>query len=265
MSTTKRSGSTAGGEDIRTRHMKRQKKKRKRRIFIRSLLLLLLLAAVCGILLFLTPWFNIVQISVEGNSQVQTDAITAQSEIYSGANIFKVSTSYAREKISQMPYIKSVEVRRKLPNKIIIEIQESHAAACMANAGGYVIIDEDGKVLEIVQEAPSGCMQIVGCELKEFKLGQKIKVDSDEKFDIIILCIDEFEKNALSGAVNTLDITNTVDIKFTYENRLTVFCGEAENLYRKLLTFNEIAFNQLSPNARGEIDLRIDGKSYYRP
>lgn len=252
-------------EDIRARHIKRQKKRRKRKLFIRSFLLIALLATVGGVLLFLTPWFNVAQIDVIGNSQVQTDSIIAQSGVYYGANIFKLSTSYACEKISQMPYIKSVQVKRKLPNKIEINVQESHVAACVANNGGYVTIDEDGKCLEIISQPPENCMQILGFELKEFKPGQKIKVDVDEKFDIIILCISEFEKNEILSSVTSLDITNTVDVKFTYKNRLTVFCGDLNNINRKLLTFNEIAFNQLSPNARGEIDLRIDGKFYYRP
>ena len=108
-------------------------------------------------------------------------------------------------------------------------------------------------------------MQILGCELKEFKSGQKIKVDADEKFDIILLYIDEFTKAEILSKVNTLDVTNTVDVKFTFENRLEVFCGDSQDITRKLLTFAEVAYNQLSPNARGEIDLRLDGKAYYRP
>ncbi len=252
-------------EDIRARHIKRQKKKRKRRIFFRTFLLLLLLFSVCAIIMFMTPWFNISQIEVVGNSHVSADAITAQSEIYEGANTFKISTSYASERISWMPYIKSVEVKRKMPNKIVIEVTESHAAAYFEFYGGYALIDEDARALEVVYEAPQGCIQIVGCELKDFSPGNKISIDSQEKFDIILLYIGELEKTEFYKGVNLLDVTNMVDVKFKFENRLTVFCGESKNLDRKLLTFTEIAYNQLSPNARGEIDLRIDSKAYYRP
>ncbi len=226
---------------------------------------MLLLAIVAASVMFLTPWFNITEIRVGGNATVQTDAIIAQSEIYTGANIFKISTSHAQEKISVMPYIKSVEVKKSFPSAVEINVTESHVSAYIAHGGGYVIIDEDGKVLEYTTAQPEGCMQIVGCQIQEFEPGHKIKVDLDEKFDIIILYIDEFEKSGLLGGVASLDITNVVDIKFRYENRLDVFCGDSENLDRKILTFNEIAFNQLSANARGEIDLRIDGRVHYRP
>jgi len=252
-------------EDIRTRHIKRQKKKRKRRIFFRAFLLLFLLFSVCAIIMFMTPWFNIATIEVSGNSYVSADAITAQSEIYEGANTFKISTSYANEQIAKMPYIKSVNVERRLPNKIVIEVVESHAVAYFEYFGGYALIDEDARALEIVYEAPKDCIQIVGCELKYFSPGSKISIDSQEKFDIILLYIGELEKTEFCRSVNLLDVTNMVDVKFKFENRLTVFCGESKNLDRKLLTFTEIAYNQLSPNARGEIDLRIDSKAYYRP
>ena len=252
-------------DDIRARHMKRQKKKRRRRIFLRTFLLLFLLGIVLFVVAFLTPWFNIAQITVAGNAQLKSEDIVAQSGIYAGNNIFRISTTQAREKIASMPYVKSVEVKRQLPNKILIEVQESHMAAYLPYAGGYAAIDEAGKGLSLMPEPPEGYMQILGCELKEFKIGQKIKVDADEKFDIILLYIDEFEKAEILGKVNTLDVTNTVDVKFTFENRLAVFCGDSQDVTRKLLTFAEVAYNQLSPNARGEIDLRLDGKAYYRP
>lgn len=252
-------------EDIRARHLKRQKKKRKRKLFFRTFLLLVVLGIALFVIAFLTPWFNIAEITVTGNEQVLTDSIIAQSGIYPGNNIFKVSTSHANAQISSMPYVKSVTVKRQLPNKIHIEVQESHMAAYLPYGGGYVILDEAGKVLSLEQTAPEGYMQIMGCELKEFKIGQKIKVDADEKFDIILLYIGEFERAQMLGKVTQLDVTNTVDVKFKYEDRLEVFCGESSNLSRKLLTFAEVANNQLSPNARGEIDLRTEGKAYYRP
>lgn len=266
MKRTKRTAENVrANEDIRARHMKRQKRKRKRRIFFRAFLLLLILTAAAASVMFLTPWFNITQITVNGNSTVQTDSIIAQSGIYNGANIFKISTSYARDSLAQMPYIKSVEVNRILPSAIEINVTESHKSACLPYGGGYAVIDEDGKALENVAEQPEGCMQIIGCELQKFEPGHEINVDLDEKFDIIILYIDELSKAGLLDKVTSLDITNVVDIKFKLENRLDVFCGDSDGLYRKLLTFNEVAFNQLSPNARGEIDLRIDGRAHYRP
>lgn len=252
-------------DDIRERHIKRQKKKRKRRLFVKAFLLLVLVGTALFVAAFLTPWFNITEIIVNGNVRLQSDAVIAQSGLYTGNNIFKAATSQARERLEEMPYVKSAAVNRKLPNKILIDIQESHEAAQLPNAGGYIVTDEDGKVLYLTSEPLEGYMQILGCEAEEFEIGKKIKVDADEKFDIIVLCIDEFEKADLIHKVNVLDVTNAVDLKFTYENRLEVFCGEAKDMSRKLLTFAEIAYNQLSPNARGEIDLRSDGQYYYRP
>ncbi len=252
-------------DDIRARHIKRQKKRRKRRIFFRTFLLMLLLVIVCTTVMFLTPWFNISAIDVNGISHLNGDDIRACSGIYIGNNMFKISTSHARDKISALPYVKEVEVKRNFPKKVEINIVESHARAYFEYMGGYAVIDEDGKALEIMSEEPQNCIQIMGCELKDFSLGKKISIDSAEKFDIILLYIGELEKTEFYGGVNKLDLTNTVDIKFTFENRLTVFCGDISGLNRKILTFTEIAYNQLSPNARGEIDLRIDGSAYYRP
>ncbi len=252
-------------EDLRARHIRRQKKKRKRRVFFRIFSFLFLLSIICSIVMFMTPWFNISAIEVVGNLQLNPEALVMQSEIYQGANIFKISTSHAEKKIAAMPYVKSVQVKRKLPNKIEINVQESHAAAYFEHMGGYAVFDEDGRALEIMSAPPTGCIQIVGCELKEFLPGSKIGIDSGEKFDIIVLYIGELEKTEFFSGVNLLDLTNTVDIRFQFENRLTVFCGDVQGLDRKLLTFAEIAYNQLSPNARGEIDLRIDSKAYYRP
>lgn len=260
-----RTDKSRAGEDIRARHIQRQKKRRKRRMFLKAFLTAAFLFVLVAVLLFLTPWFNINTIDVVGNSHVESDNIIAQSEIYLGANIFKISTSHAQEKISRMPYIKSVNVKRSFPSKVVIEVTESHEAGYFEHGGGYILIDEDGKVLDSMTKPPQGCMKIVGCEIEENLIGEKIKIDSDEKFDIILMYIGEFEQTDFYDKVDMLDVSNTVDIKFGYDNRLTVYCGDLKDLDRKILTFTEVAFNQLSPNARGEIDLRIEGKTYYRP
>lgn len=252
-------------DDIRVRHMKRQKKKRLRKIFFRTLFLLILLGLALGIVIFLTPWFHINEIQVSGNSQVSREELIYTSGIYTGNNIFKVNLGQVKSSLEQMPYIEQAEVKRILPDKISIVVTESHQAACILYLDRYAILDENGEVLDIVVQKPENLLEIKGITLAEAAAGQKVVLESEDAFDIITTLIDKFEERGIMQSVTSLDVAQPLDIKFSYENRLLVYLGDISNLEWKFLMFEEIAMHQQPPNAKGEIDLRIDGQGSFRP
>ena len=83
-----------------------------------------LIAMAIGIVVFLckSEMFNICNIEVTGNNHVSQEVILTLSEIQLNKNIFLSRTSKAEQKISTNPYIKEVNVKRILPDKIKIEI-----------------------------------------------------------------------------------------------------------------------------------------------
>ena len=252
--------------DIRARHQLRQKKKRRKKRIIRTILVLLLLCGACAAAMFLTPWFQITQIDVKGNQKVETEAICSACGVAAGSNTFQVNLSHASELVEKLPYIKTAEIKRKLfPAKLVIEVSESSLVCQIPFAGGYIGIDDIGKVVEIESEKIQGIPTILGVNLLDYELGHMAAFEDPIRLETLLTVLSELSETELLGGVTELDVANLMDVKFIYEDRLKVYCGDTNNLKRKLLTFKEVSLHQLQDNSRGEIDLTIEGKAYHRP
>lgn len=252
--------------DIRARHQLRQKKKRRKKRIIRTILVLILLASACAAAVFLTPWFHITQIDVQGNQKVDSQTIVSACGIAVGSNTFQVNLEHASSLVEQIPYIKTVDIKRKLfPTKLVIEITESRLVCQVPFASSFVGIDEMGKVVENAPERIAGVPIITGVNLQEYELGHEAAFEDEVRMDTLMSVLGELHDAELLEGVTELDVSNLMDIKFVYQDRLKAYCGDSDNLERKLLMFKEVALHQLEENAQGEIDLTIEGKAGYRP
>lgn len=251
-------------DDIRERHRKRQlKKKRVRFTIFCFLMAFILLLAACAVV-FLTPWFHVSAVAVTGNVQVQTADVVRASEIKTGENIFSVSLKEVEARLAKVAYVKSATVKRKLPDKIEIAITESHAVGCFQSQNTFVCFDETGKIVSTAAQPPEGVMTVEGLEAVKCTVGERIQVKNAQKLDTLLSLIAAAETNGCFTGIRSVDITKAEEVRFTYGQGLYVICGDLYDINRKLLTFMEVV-KELPDNAKGEIDLRISSKAYYRP
>lgn len=255
---------TSAHDDIRERHRKRQLRKKRVRftIFCISMTLLLLLAAIA--IVFLTPWFHVAEVSVVGNEQIETANIIEASGIKKGESVFAFSMGSVEEKLLQVPYVKTVKAKRKLPKTIVIEIEESHAITYIQKDGLNIGIDETGEAVFAGTEAPEGLISVAGMEVDTYTLGAPLLGKNPKQLEILMELLRVTEECGCRDQIHSIDVTKTEDISFTYGQGLTVLVGDTYDLQRKILTFIEIK-GKLPENSKGEIDLRIDGRGYFRP
>ena len=125
----------------------KKKKRRKKHYLLR----LLVIAAVCAGLYFLMhiEYFNVDGIAVAGNNEISDEEIIKLSGIETGDNLFDVHPLLVQHKIKKNLYIEDVDVDRKLPNEIIIHIEERKGKAQFTKGNKYYVTDNDGEVLEI--------------------------------------------------------------------------------------------------------------------
>ena len=90
---------------------------------------------------------------VTGNREISDEEIIKLSGIKTGGNLFDVHPLIAQHKIKKNLYIEDVDVDRKLPNTVEINISERSGKAQFVNGQEVsVVTDNDGKVLEISKE-----------------------------------------------------------------------------------------------------------------
>ncbi len=251
-------------EDIRERHRKRQLKKKRVRFTLFCIGMLFLLFVAGTAVVFLTPWFHVDAVTVQGNAQVESADLIEASGINKGESIFAFSLGSVEENLLAVPYVKSVSVKRKLPKTISITVQESTAVARIEKDAMQICIDETGEVVYAGAQPPENLILVLGTAVEEYTLGAPLTLAEGKSPELLMEFIDAVRELGIAGGIHSVDLTVAENLTFTYGQGLRVLCGDSYDLKRKLLTFIEVA-HELPENAKGEIDLRISGKGYYRP
>ncbi len=243
----------------KTRQIKKNASRRKRNF------LLFLIAIAIFAILFLTPLFDIRAVNVQGTNKVTQEQLEGFVQSVKGQNLFTVGKKKLCRDIATLPYVKNVTAKRKIyPPSLEVDIEERKAVAYIAAANGFVVVDEECTVLEVAMQPPSELAGVMGVSPKKPTAGQKMDIDEEEKSDIIKMCIREL--GPISGSIRNIDVTDTENISFNYENRLSVICGSSIDFSDKISLFEEVMkSNRIASNARGTIDLSISGKAVHTP
>ncbi len=247
------------------KNQRRMEVQKRKRVFKRMVGLFLLFV-LCAVIASFTPYFNIKKVNVTGNSRVSVQEIETASGITEGSNIFRVKLSSVRKKLEKISYVHSVRVKREFPNQISIEIEESQPVAAASYMGNYILIDMYGKTLE--QETPQNLenlpeiVNLIGLEIKNFELGEKIIVKNERNLQIVLESLTELVHNSLIGNTNEIDLSQDDGVVFRMNDRkLSVLMGDATDLPYRVKFLKEI-LDKLGGTPRGVIDFTVKDPTY---
>lgn len=246
---------------------KRRIRKEKRLKIIKAILkIILFIAIIAGIAAFLlvSPVFNIKEISVSGNNKIQATEIESLSQLNIEQNIFRFSKETVKNNIKQNAYIDSVEIKRKLPNKIEINVTERTPAYQIKFGNAFAYIDEKGNILEINEEDLKLPL-ITGykTQVEDFKAGNMMQEEDVTKLDTVNSIIRVSKSNEIYDMITSIDITNDEEYKVEFKGEgKTAYLGDASNINDRILLLKEILLKE--KGNQGEIFINDLNKVFFR-
>lgn len=228
-------------EEQKRKEFIKQQKKRKRRnnkIFLVIKILFFMAIIIGGIAFaFVSPIFNISKVEVLNNNQLSSETIISLSGIQQGENIFKFNKRKVVENVKENSYVEKLEVKRKLPNIIRIDIIERIPTFSVDYMGKYAYINNQGYILEIA-EVNKNMPIIQGISTSEEQVVPNNRLDNEDlmRLEDVIKIINIAEENNLSNKVTSIDITNQNDYSiYLEEEKKKVHLGDNSNLSNKML------------------------------
>ena len=93
--------------------------------------------------------FTIRTLDVQSNGRLQPEHLREYGKVAEGQNLFALNIAQIRANLESVPLIRSAEIKRDLPDTLIIRVTERSALGRLADgAGGHpVLVDRDGYVL----------------------------------------------------------------------------------------------------------------------
>lgn len=125
--------------------------------------------------MFNSKFCNIEEIIIKGNAYLSEDEIFYKSQIKLGENIFKLDLKKTVDSLKQDPWIKDLEIKRIIPNKIIISLKERETAAIVYISEEYFILSKEGIALSKIDKLAGLSLPFIsGIKVTEIKIGDTI-------------------------------------------------------------------------------------------
>lgn len=243
---------------------KRKKKLKKIKLIIKIFLLIAIIAG--GITFSLTsPIFYIKDIKVINNNVIPSDTIISLSGLKTDENIFKFYKNNIIEKIKENPYVENIEIHRKLPSTIEINVTERVATYNIDYMGKYAYINTQGYILEISEDSKNMPI-ILGYSTNEGDIipGNRLNNEDLIKLEDVIKIMNATKECGLDGQVTSIDINdeNNYTISLNEEKKI-VHLGDSSNLSNKMLYIKAIIEEE--KGTEGEIFVNGDLNNKFNP
>ncbi len=227
---------------------RRKKKANRRAIALLSVFFLLLIF----VLYFLSPLSNVNKINVEGNVYTTENIIIDTSGLSTDTTIWKVDKEEIKQRLKQLPEIKTVDISILLPNTVQINVDEHKRLAYMVSGSDFLPILSNGKVMTTIGDGsvPIHAPLIIG-----FSEGKEL----DSVISALEVLPEEIN-NAISEIHYDPSDTDKYRVKLFMNDGFEV-SAISRTLAEKLVHYPSIV-SQLDPNVKGVIDLEVG--SYFR-
>ena len=237
-----------------------------RLIFV-SVILIGILAAV----LMFSPLLLLSDIYVNETVNYSADEIIDASGIRKGENaiyylggslkhLIHFRMGIAEQNVEKLPWIKSAEIKYVFPGKVFITVTERNAIAWVRYFGNYLLVDEQGYVLEVATELDDRYPEIRGVQLDKFVLGEKIQTEEPEKISVLVQllqslnAVDMNTPRKLVEVLDWVDIPENKELYLSLDNRITAKIKMDSELIYRLSYVKELYYNYIKPEERGMID-----------
>ena len=180
-------------------------------------------------------------ISVENTAIAEEEAILEAIGIKTGRHIYAIS----KEKISAAaagtsPYIKAVTVKRRLPSKLRIVVEEYEPLYSTEHDGAYLILSDTLRVLENTPDKAAAAEKagtlVILPEIKTAEVGKTLVFTDQDDGNAAAVILSVFHDAAFPDKPAWIDVSEKFDITANLMNKYTLFYGDSEKLSTKIET-----------------------------
>lgn len=237
--------------------MNRMKSRNSNNVLIRITKKLLLILLILGIpsILFIST-FYMKKIEIVGTRRYTSEQITdalLQTKLDSNSLYLYLKHQYFVD--VRLPFVEKIDVKMTDTHTITAYVYEKMVAGCVEFMGEYMYFDKDGIMVESSSKRLEDIPVIKGLKFNKIMLGEKLEVQKDELFDVIINLTQLIQKYKI-------DVDR---ITFSSNYEVTMDCDDIRVLLGKKSTYDE-ALSELKnilKEAKG-MDITLDMRNYVK-
>lgn len=217
-----------------------------------------------GTLLCMLLFFQIDEIQIEGTDIYTEQDVIELLDIEKGDNLFLGSIKASNDDLTRlMPYISDFKIKRKWPDTLIVSVEEAEAVCVAKTDVGYAVLSEDAKVLEHLSVMPNNMIALNGLDILDAAPGHVVLTENEDDLYILKDILQTLNTSELDK-IDTVDMTDTINIYIYYDHRLRIEIGTVNNIENKLKRVKEV-LEKIESTDTGRLDVTIDGRVAFIP
>ena len=189
----------------------------------------ILIVVIGAYVILRSPFFEISQVVILGNSVLTEEEIVAQADLDLGVNIFRVDLTEIAGQIEKVPTIKEAQVTRELPATVKIRVKERTPLGIISTDNGFVSVDQEGVCLQRTDSGTPGIPVITGIMVGAADPGDRI--ENELLFDVLKI-IDGFPADLVAD-FSEVNIEQGGQIKAYTLDHIQCILGQAEDIHEK--------------------------------
>ena len=221
----------------------RERRKKKGGSNVVYYVMIAILAVIIFSVLSVTVLFNADRIVIEGESDYSDEQIITASGLEGTENLVRLNTAGIPERIlDKLVTLDSVKVDKVFPSTIKITVERSVPMAEFYYGGKNYVISHIGRVMQI-DSSKADCMQILGYKPAESVIVGGFITAEDPEQDKLIAEISAAVEKAEIDNITTVDISDSLSIVMTYDDRVVIHLGSILQIDEKMRIIRELVFN----------------------
>lgn len=107
--------------------------------------------------------FSVASIEIRGLAEADSTEISDRIDVSETSSLLMVDAEKARARISEIPWVSDVTVKKLYPNRIVVELTERRPFALWQDDGKVKVVDKSGTVTsEVIETRNAGLPLVVG-------------------------------------------------------------------------------------------------------
>jgi cell division septal protein FtsQ len=218
---------------------------RNRRVLVLVSKFVLALALVFGIYVggregarrffFENPDYQLSTIEVQTDGTLQREQILKVADLHEGENIFKVNLGRVRDRLQELPQVDEVQVVRKLPGEIDVQVIERKPIAWITGekqitdpfaSEGAFLVDARGVLMKEKKLLPEylGLPLILGCSSEPLETGKIVEsFEAKAALDLLRMSTRSFMQTRFQ--IREIDVSKGYCLVVTDKNHTRVTFG----------------------------------------
>ncbi|MBI4744375.1 MAG: FtsQ-type POTRA domain-containing protein [Actinobacteria bacterium] len=215
------------------RQIKQRKKlvaRKKREQYLKLLFVfIIIIAVVWGVkAVYGSRFFDIKEIKVLNNQRISTQEILKLSGLSRNNSLLKVNAREIEDKIKENPWVRDVEVARRLPGTIELKIRERKPIMALFYNDSYYLIDKDQMILS---STPTNENMPVIKDVQVFnpEVGRQIR---SERIASAILCFLRINEN-IRNLIVSISVSEFNELYISTKDGIDIYFGKAKSFSKK--------------------------------